>query len=203
MNAHGCRGVLNIVHGTHDTVNRMLDHPDIRAISFVGSDNAARYVYERAGKHGKRVQVPPLRAALQTRLFAASGQQDSCALACEERDPALWARALQRQQPACLRPAQACACLAASSALMHPSNAGQRRRQEPCSGAAGRVPRSHSISTGGRSLRRGRPAVYGHLCGSLRRGHSSVGPSLPASQPRLTAARLQSQRRSQARGWHA
>jgi acyl-CoA reductase-like NAD-dependent aldehyde dehydrogenase len=29
--------VLNIVHGTHDTVNRILDHPDIAAISFVGS----------------------------------------------------------------------------------------------------------------------------------------------------------------------
>ena len=53
------RGVLNIVHGTHDTVNRVLDHPDIRAVSFVGSDKAARYVYERAGKHGKRVQVHP------------------------------------------------------------------------------------------------------------------------------------------------
>ena len=31
------KGVLNIVHGTHDTVNRILDHPDISAISFVGS----------------------------------------------------------------------------------------------------------------------------------------------------------------------
>ena len=32
------KGVLNIVHGTHDTVNRILDHPDIRAVSFVGSN---------------------------------------------------------------------------------------------------------------------------------------------------------------------
>ncbi len=31
------KGVLNIVHGTHDTVNRVLDHPDIASISFVGS----------------------------------------------------------------------------------------------------------------------------------------------------------------------
>lgn len=31
------KGVLNIVHGTHDTVNRILDHPDIASISFVGS----------------------------------------------------------------------------------------------------------------------------------------------------------------------
>ncbi len=54
------RGVLNIVHGTHDTVNRICDHPDIKAISFVGSDGAGRYIYERGGKHGKRVQVRPL-----------------------------------------------------------------------------------------------------------------------------------------------
>lgn len=52
-----CRGVLNIVHGTHDTVNRILDHKDIKAISFVGSDNAGRYIYERGSANGKRVQV--------------------------------------------------------------------------------------------------------------------------------------------------
>ncbi len=33
-----CRGVLNVVHGTRDVVNQILDHRDIRAISFVGSD---------------------------------------------------------------------------------------------------------------------------------------------------------------------
>lgn len=51
------RGVLNIVHGTHDTVNRILDHPDIAAVSFVGGDKAGRYIYERAAANGKRVQV--------------------------------------------------------------------------------------------------------------------------------------------------
>mmetsp|Transcript_25900 Transcript_25900/g.72529 ORF Transcript_25900/g.72529 Transcript_25900/m.72529 type:complete len:550 (-) Transcript_25900:161-1810(-) len=50
------KGVLNIVHGTHDAVNGILDHPDIKAISFVGSDNAGRYVYERGCANGKRVQ---------------------------------------------------------------------------------------------------------------------------------------------------
>lgn len=54
---HVCRGVLNIVHGTHDTVNRILDHKDIKAISFVGSDAAGRYIYERGSASGKRVQV--------------------------------------------------------------------------------------------------------------------------------------------------
>lgn len=52
-----CRGVLNIVHGMHDTVNRILDHPDIAAVSFVGGDKAGRYIYERAAANGKRVQV--------------------------------------------------------------------------------------------------------------------------------------------------
>jgi len=50
------KGVLNIVHGTHDTVNRLLDHPDIKAISFVGSDKAGKYIYARAAANGKRVQ---------------------------------------------------------------------------------------------------------------------------------------------------
>eukprot|EP00850_Spirogloea_muscicola_P002684 SM000010S04322 [mRNA] locus=s10:975747:980531:- [translate_table: standard] len=49
-------GVLNIIHGTHDIVNKICDHPDIRAISFVGSDIAGRHIYSRACAHGKRVQ---------------------------------------------------------------------------------------------------------------------------------------------------
>jgi len=50
-------GVLNVVHGTHDVVNSMLDHEDIKAISFVGSQPVAKYVYERAAGNGKRVQA--------------------------------------------------------------------------------------------------------------------------------------------------
>ena len=45
------------MHGTHGTVNRILDHPDIKAVSFVGSDRAGRYIYERGSASGKRVQV--------------------------------------------------------------------------------------------------------------------------------------------------
>lgn len=52
-----CRGVLNIVHGAHNTVDRICDHPDIKAISFVGSNAAGQYIYERGSKNGKRVQV--------------------------------------------------------------------------------------------------------------------------------------------------
>ncbi|CRK87858.1 CLUMA_CG001645, isoform A [Clunio marinus] len=53
----GCPpGVVNVIHGAHDSVNFICDHPDIRAISFVGSDQAGKYIYERGCKNGKRVQ---------------------------------------------------------------------------------------------------------------------------------------------------
>ncbi len=49
-------GVVNLVHGGKAAVDALLDHPDVRAISFVGSTPVARYVYERAAKNGKRAQ---------------------------------------------------------------------------------------------------------------------------------------------------
>src|SRR5581483_11954139 len=50
-------GVMNVVHGARDVVNGLLEHEDVRAISFVGSQPVAKYVYERAAKEGKRVQA--------------------------------------------------------------------------------------------------------------------------------------------------
>jgi malonate-semialdehyde dehydrogenase (acetylating)/methylmalonate-semialdehyde dehydrogenase len=50
-------GVLNIVHGAHDVVNGLLEHPDVPAISFVGSQPVAEYVYKTAAANGKRVQA--------------------------------------------------------------------------------------------------------------------------------------------------
>ncbi|MCW5823846.1 MAG: CoA-acylating methylmalonate-semialdehyde dehydrogenase [Cyanobacteria bacterium TGS_CYA1] len=50
-------GVLNIVHGGKDCVNALLEHPDIKAISFVGSTTIAKYIYEQGAKYGKRVQA--------------------------------------------------------------------------------------------------------------------------------------------------
>jgi malonate-semialdehyde dehydrogenase (acetylating)/methylmalonate-semialdehyde dehydrogenase len=50
-------GVLNVVHGDKVAVDRLLEHPDIGAISFVGSTPIARYIYETGAKHGKRVQA--------------------------------------------------------------------------------------------------------------------------------------------------
>lgn len=50
-------GVVNVIHGAHEAVNFICDHPDIKAISFVGSDQAGQYIYERGSRHGKRVQA--------------------------------------------------------------------------------------------------------------------------------------------------
>ncbi len=50
-------GVLNVVHGDKVAVDALLDHPDVRAVSFVGSTPIARYVYERGTANGKRVQA--------------------------------------------------------------------------------------------------------------------------------------------------
>jgi malonate-semialdehyde dehydrogenase (acetylating)/methylmalonate-semialdehyde dehydrogenase len=49
-------GVLNLVNGGRDVVNAMLDHPAIRAVSFVGSSAVARHVYARGAAAGKRCQ---------------------------------------------------------------------------------------------------------------------------------------------------
>jgi malonate-semialdehyde dehydrogenase (acetylating) / methylmalonate-semialdehyde dehydrogenase len=51
------KGVVNMVHGAKDAVDGILDHPEIRAITFVGSTNIARYIYKRAAENGKRVQA--------------------------------------------------------------------------------------------------------------------------------------------------
>ncbi len=49
------KGVINLVNGAKDAVNGILDHPNIRAITFVGSTNVAKYIYHRASENGKRV----------------------------------------------------------------------------------------------------------------------------------------------------
>jgi malonate-semialdehyde dehydrogenase (acetylating)/methylmalonate-semialdehyde dehydrogenase len=50
-------GVLNVVHGAREAVDALLDHPLVRAVSFVGSEGVARHVYARAAASGKRVQA--------------------------------------------------------------------------------------------------------------------------------------------------
>lgn len=49
-------GVVNLVNGGREAVDALLDHPDVRAVSFVGSSATARHVYSRAAANGKRVQ---------------------------------------------------------------------------------------------------------------------------------------------------
>ena len=50
-------GVLNILHGDKEAVDGLLEHPDVKSISFVGSTPIAKYIYETAAHHGKRVQA--------------------------------------------------------------------------------------------------------------------------------------------------
>ena len=50
-------GVFSVVHGANDAVNQLLTHPDVAAISFVGSATVAAYIYATAAANGKRVQA--------------------------------------------------------------------------------------------------------------------------------------------------
>ena len=50
-------GVINVVNGSKEAVDALLDNPQVRGISFVGSTPTARYLYARAGEQGKRVQA--------------------------------------------------------------------------------------------------------------------------------------------------
>ncbi|GAA3312828.1 hypothetical protein GCM10020331_001480 [Ectobacillus funiculus] len=50
-------GVFNIVHGAHDVVNGILHNEDVKAVSFVGSQPVAEYIYKTAAANGKRVQA--------------------------------------------------------------------------------------------------------------------------------------------------
>ena len=51
------KGVINMINGGKEAVDAILDHPVIRAITFVGSSNVAKYIYSRASANGKRVQA--------------------------------------------------------------------------------------------------------------------------------------------------
>ena len=50
-------GVINMLHGGREAVDGLIEHPDVKAISFVGSTSVARHVYAQAAAHGKRVQA--------------------------------------------------------------------------------------------------------------------------------------------------
>ncbi len=50
-------GVFNVVHGDKEAVDNLITHPDVKAVSFVGSTPIAQYIYETCAKGGKRVQA--------------------------------------------------------------------------------------------------------------------------------------------------
>ncbi|KAJ1379635.1 Aldehyde/histidinol dehydrogenase, partial [Ochromonadaceae sp. CCMP2298] len=50
-------GVLQVIHGSEDTVNFLCDAPSVRAISFVGGDPAGKHIHARGTSQGKRVQA--------------------------------------------------------------------------------------------------------------------------------------------------
>ena len=50
-------GILNVVHGDKEMVDAIVDHDDIKAVSFVGSSDIAQYIYSRGTANGKRVQA--------------------------------------------------------------------------------------------------------------------------------------------------
>jgi malonate-semialdehyde dehydrogenase (acetylating) / methylmalonate-semialdehyde dehydrogenase len=77
------RGVVNLVNGGKESVDALLDHPQVRAVSFVGSTQVARYVYARAAASGKRAQcqggaknpilvLPDAEREMTTRIIADS-----------------------------------------------------------------------------------------------------------------------------------
>jgi malonate-semialdehyde dehydrogenase (acetylating) / methylmalonate-semialdehyde dehydrogenase len=49
--------IVQVVHGSQDTVNFLCDAPSVRAISFVGGDNAGKHIHARGTANGKRVQA--------------------------------------------------------------------------------------------------------------------------------------------------
>ena len=49
-------GVVNVIHGSHAAVDFLCEHPDVKALSFVGSDTAGKHIYRKGSEHGKRVQ---------------------------------------------------------------------------------------------------------------------------------------------------
>jgi malonate-semialdehyde dehydrogenase (acetylating)/methylmalonate-semialdehyde dehydrogenase len=51
------KGVFNVVQGDKEAVDALLAHPDVQAVSFVGSTPIANYIYETGARNGKRVQA--------------------------------------------------------------------------------------------------------------------------------------------------
>ncbi len=84
-------GVVNLVNGTHDVADRLMEHPYIKGVSFVGSTRGGRYIYSHSAQYGKRVQaqggaknylvvmpdanIPRTVAAILTSAYGCAGQR--------------------------------------------------------------------------------------------------------------------------------
>ncbi len=84
-------GVVNLVNGTHDVADRLMEHPYIKGVSFVGSTRGGRYIYSHSAQFGKRVQaqggaknylvvmpdanIPRTVAAILTSAYGCAGQR--------------------------------------------------------------------------------------------------------------------------------
>ena len=123
-------GVFNVVHGDKVAVDRVLEHPDVRAVSFVGSTPIARYVYETGTRHGKRVQA--LGGAKNHMVVLPDADLDLAA------DAAVGAGARLREH------------LRAQAVREGPLRVAPRRRAAPAGGCAGRSLQRHPRRQGGR-----------------------------------------------------
>ncbi len=69
------KGLINLVHGGKESGDTLLDHPEVRAISFVGSTPVARYIYQRGTANGKRVQAQGGAKNIADSVYGCAGQR--------------------------------------------------------------------------------------------------------------------------------
>jgi len=89
-------GVFNVVQGDKEAVDALLEHPDVKAISFVGSTPIANYIYETGARHGKRVQA--LGGAKNHMVVMPDADMDQAVDAPDRRGLRLGRRALHGHQ---------------------------------------------------------------------------------------------------------
>ena len=136
-------GVFNVVHGDKVAVDAVLEHPDVAAVSFVGSTPIARYIYETGTKHGKRVQA--LGGAKNHMIVLPDADID---LAADAAVSAAYGSAGER----CMAISQVVAVGDAGDGSSMRSSCGCRRsRSATVSTTASRWGRSSPASTGTRS----------------------------------------------------
>ncbi len=118
LNAGFPDGVLNLVNGAGEAVDRLLEHPQVAAVSFVGSEPVARHVYRTAAAHGKRVQA--LGGAKNHLLVMPDADLEAAI-------PAILNSAFGNAGERCLAGSVAVAVGAASRALIEPLKAATER----------------------------------------------------------------------------